>query len=40
LLYVEKIIELQAGDFSFHRSGGKVYGFSVKLPIEQATNDK
>ena len=40
LLYVEKIIELQAGDFSFHRSGGKVYGFSVKLPIEQATNEK
>ena len=34
LLYVEKIIEIQGGDFAFHRSGGKVYGFRLRFPIE------
>ena len=32
LLYVEKIIELQGGSFSFDRRGGKVHGFVVRLP--------
>ena len=36
ILYVEKIVEIQGGDFAFHRSGGKVYGFSVRFPIEPA----
>ena len=36
ILYVEKIVEIQGGDFAFHRSGGKVYGFTVRFPIERA----
>lgn len=32
LLYVEKIIELQGGSFSFDRRGDKVHGFVVHLP--------
>ena len=36
MLYVEKIVEIQGGDFGFHRSGGKVYGFKVHFPIEPA----
>jgi hypothetical protein len=32
LLYVEKIVELQAGRFSFHRRQDKVFGFEVHLP--------
>ncbi len=32
LLYVEKIVELQDGLFSFYRREGKVFGFDVRLP--------
>lgn len=34
LLYVEKIIELQGGSFSFSRRQGRVYGLQVRLPFE------
>ena len=34
MLYVEKIIELQGGTFTFHRQKGKVFGFVVQLPFE------
>lgn len=38
LLYVEKIIELQGGDFSFHREKGRVHGFELFLPFDSVTD--
>ncbi len=34
LLYVEKIVELQGGQFAFERRKGKVHGFRIQLPYE------
>jgi len=34
LLYAEKIVELQGGQFAFDRRKGKVHGFRIHLPYE------
>jgi len=39
LLYVEKIIELQNGLFSFYRKDGKIHGFEAQLPFDSIEDE-